>query len=68
MNKYLDISRKLKTKRKVERMCVLKKRYDTNEQAFQKGQRVYRCPHCKGWHRSGELSELVSVCHKRIKQ
>lgn len=46
-------------------MCGEKRRYETEEAAFQKGQRSYHCPHCKGWHRSGQLAKLIAQVRRR---
>jgi hypothetical protein len=34
------------------RMCGLKKKYASHMEATQNGSRVYRCPYCKGFHRT----------------
>lgn len=68
MNKYKAHSRRAQKARKLAAMCGNKHRYATEEEAFQKGQSTYQCPHCKGWHRSGKLAELVSICKRKTNQ
>lgn len=65
MNKYKAQSRKAQKVRKLNAMCINKRRFETEAEAYQKGQRVYKCPHCGGWHRSGKFAELVSVCKRK---
>lgn len=64
MNKYQQQAEEARRARQVARMCGDKKRFDSEQAAEQKGQRVYQCPHCHGWHRSGKLAELVSLVKK----
>ena len=65
MNKYKDQSRKAQKARKLEAMCTSKRRYETEQEAYQKGQRSYLCPYCRGWHRSGAFAELLNVCKRK---
>jgi hypothetical protein len=45
--------------------CIRKKRFATEAEAFQKGQRSYQCRHCGGWHRSGALTKIiVQLAHR----
>jgi len=67
VNKYKAQSRKAQKARKINAMCLNKRRFDCEADAYQKGQRAYECPHCKGWHRSGQLAELVSICKNKPK-
>ena len=60
MNKYRAQSQAAQATRRRERMCDRKKPYPSAEAAQQKGQRTYRCPHCRLWHRSGSLAALVA--------
>lgn len=64
-NKYRAQANESRRRRKVNRMCGQKRRYDSEEAAYQKGQRSYACPHCGGWHRSGKFAELVATVKKR---
>lgn len=64
MNKYKKESKKSQKEIKKRRMCLEKKKYKTEEEAFQKGQRVYLCKYCNHWHRSGSLSRLISKVSK----
>lgn len=65
MNKYKAAARQSQKHRRLVKMCLGKTRYETEAEAIQKGQRHYACPHCKGWHRSGQLAELIAACRKR---
>jgi hypothetical protein len=60
MNKYAEQARAAQRARKMRRMCGDKRRFATAAVAQQKGQRIYQCPHCHGWHRSGQLATLVA--------
>ena len=68
-NKYSKQSKEAQAKRIKEKACGRKKKYATEEEAYQEGQRTYKCPHCSGWHRSGALrSEVVKARKKRGKK
>jgi hypothetical protein len=60
MNKYADFSRQCQKIRRAERMCYNKARFDTQETALQRGQKIYSCPICMGWHRSGAFATLAA--------
>jgi hypothetical protein len=60
MNKYLAQARQAQRARKQRRMCGDKRRFSSAAAAAQKGQRVYECPHCQGWHRSGQEATLLA--------
>lgn len=60
MNKYASLARAARKENKRQRMCDQKTAYPDEAAAFQKGQRSYKCPHCKLWHRSGKLAELIA--------
>jgi hypothetical protein len=45
--------------------CQRKRRYNTEAEAYQKGQSTYHCKHCNGWHRSGALATLISRLTKQ---
>jgi hypothetical protein len=36
-----------------------KRRYETAEAAYQKGQEVYQCRYCYGYHRSGKFGRWL---------
>lgn len=59
MNKYKKHSRKAQKKRRKEKMCINKKPFNNEADAFQKGQEIYKCPYCNKFHRSGQLAKLV---------
>lgn len=65
MDKYKSLRRKAKKERIKKRMCTDKVAYGSTEEAFQKGQRVYECPHCKMFHRSGKIAQLIAEVKKR---
>lgn len=58
VNKYKAQAKEARQARR-RRACERKRRYTTREDAYQQGQRIYQCPVCNGWHRSGELMRLV---------
>lgn len=58
-NKYKGMSQVAAYRR--WRACDRKVAYNTEEEAFQKGQAVYRCRYCGKFHRSGSLATLVAV-------
>jgi hypothetical protein len=64
MNKYKSQSRKSQKKtakdRRRHNMCESKTRYETESDAFQKGQVSYFCGYCKGWHRSGQIGRIAA--------
>ena len=39
--------------------CQRKRAYESEAEAFQKGQRTYRCKYCGKWHRSGALTKFI---------
>lgn len=59
MNKYIKEARSARAEGKRRRMCTDKVAFDSAEDAFQKNQRSYKCPHCKKWHRSGSFMKFV---------
>jgi hypothetical protein len=65
MNKYREHSRAAQKAAKRLKACESKAAFDTEEAAYQKGQRTYRCPHCNKWHRSGAFATLVNTLKKR---
>lgn len=56
-NKYKHLS-KVKDRKK-EKSCTNKKRFETEADAYQKGQFAYYCTICKGYHRSGSLISAI---------
>jgi hypothetical protein len=65
MNKYKAQSQAAQKKRKLEKMCLNKKAFNSPEEAEQKNQRVYQCPNCKKWHRSGAEMRLIRQVEKK---
>lgn len=65
-NKYKRQARAARRDWQRWRMCDRKRRYDTEAEAQQKGQRTYRCPICKKWHRSGQEAELLATVKNRF--
>jgi hypothetical protein len=39
--------------------CERKKKFESADAAFQKGQHVYQCRYCGKWHRSGALTKFI---------
>lgn len=68
MNKYKTQSRHAQRLRKKARQCDQKRRYATPEEAQQKGQQVYQCPQCNGWHRSGQLGSMIAELRRSTKK
>lgn len=65
MNKYKAQSRASQNARRMDKMCLSKRGYETQEAATQKGQGNYHCPNCGKWHRTGQLSKLVAFLSKK---
>jgi len=57
MNKYKTFSAVKDRKR--DKKCSNKRRYDTEQDAYQNGQLIYYCNICGGYHRSGSLIATV---------
>ena len=51
-NKYKRASKEAQKERRLERTCLWKRGFLTEEAATQKGMRTYLCPYCKLWHRT----------------
>lgn len=58
-NRYAHLQKEAQLKRRAEKICYQKKMYANAEEAFQKGQRIYQCPFCRNWHRSGQQAALI---------
>lgn len=58
-NKYAAFSKRAQKNRVKTKMCLNKAAYETEEAAYQKGQRSYKCKFCQKWHRSRSLMTLV---------
>lgn len=63
-NKYEAQARVAQKKRREEKMCTRKHQYASREEAEQPGQRVYNCPFCGLWHRSGSLATLAATLRR----
>jgi hypothetical protein len=59
MNKYDELAKRRRLSRKMQRACKSKRRYETAEAAYQKGQQVYQCRYCYGFHRSGKFGRWL---------
>lgn len=59
MNKYKNFSIAAQNQRKMNKMCLNKVKFKTEEEAFQNNQRFYKCPYCKFFHRSAQLQKLI---------
>lgn len=64
MNKYKRESRQAQAAARKLRACESKVAYDTEQEAYQKGQTVYHCRYCGKWHRSGSFTKLVRTVQK----
>ena len=65
MNKYAKQAKEAKLKRIKKRSCEDKARFKTKDDAYQKGQEVYKCKFCGGWHRSGALAKTLALSKGR---
>jgi len=65
MNKYKKQSGLARMFRKIAKMCLNKKAFETEEEAFQSGQRIYKCKHCGKWHRSGQLATFIAEIKRK---
>lgn len=59
-NRYAHLHKEAQLKRRAEKMCRQKRSFATEEEAFQKGQRIYQCPLCGNWHRSGQQAAFIN--------
>ena len=51
-NKYWKLSKQAQQRFRRHRACDRKRRFETEEEAQIRGQDVYRCKYCDGWHRT----------------
>jgi len=65
MNKYHYISLERKRELRKYNMCTRKVKYKTEEDAYIKNQKYYKCPYCGYWHRSGSLTRLNVILERR---
>ena len=65
MNKYISFSKSAKEERKRKKSCDSKTKFDSPQEAYQKGQTFYLCKYCGKYHRSGSLSRLIAFVRKR---
>lgn len=67
-NKYKKEAKLAQKANKKLRMCESKVQFETEELAYQKNQKIYKCPYCEKWHRSGAFIKLVRTLQKRSKR
>jgi len=60
MDKYKDQKEQIHEQIRREKMCLNKLTFNTKEEAFLKGQRVYKCKFCEKWHRSGQQAKFIA--------
>lgn len=60
MNKYKKFSRKAQAANKKLHACERKIPFNTEQEAYQKGMRIYCCPHCGKFHRATEISKIIA--------
>lgn len=60
VNKYKGKSREAQEKRKRYWSCDRKRGYLTEDDAYQHGQKAYRCRFCGLWHRSGASAKFYN--------
>jgi hypothetical protein len=68
LNKYEAEATETRKQRKLRRMCLDKRAYKTKEAAYQKGMKVYLCPHCRKWHRASLVENYVRKKHVKVKR
>lgn len=66
-NKYAKEAKAAKQANRRWNMCESKVAFDSEEAAFQKNQKTYKCPYCGKWHRSGAFTTLVNTLRNRSK-
>jgi nicotinic acid mononucleotide adenylyltransferase len=64
-NKYEKEAKQARKANRRLRMCESKVAFESEEKAFQKNQKTYKCPHCGKWHRSGTFTTLVNTLQNR---
>lgn len=64
-DKYKHLKREIHKLRSKAKMCIDKKAFDNEEDAFQKGQTFYKCKHCGKFHRSGKLQKFINIVTKK---
>jgi hypothetical protein len=58
-NKYKALSKAAHEERRRQKMCLDKHAYDTQEEALDPHQKIYKCPYCSKWHRTGQLDQYT---------
>lgn len=58
-DKYKNLKRKAQKLRAKKKMCLDKKQFETEQYAYHKGQKSYKCKHCNKWHRSGQMTKFI---------
>jgi hypothetical protein len=64
-NKYADKAKTARAARRRHNHCTRKVAYETEGDAYQKGQVTYQCRYCGKFHRSGSLADMTSYLRKR---
>jgi len=54
MNKYKKLANQIRKQKTKDKMCTNKRKFNTPEEASQKGMNTYECPHCGKWHRTSD--------------
>jgi len=68
VNKYKQGSRDAQKRRRQFNDCLRKASYPSKQAAEIKGQQVYKCPHCKKWHRTTGFSRTLEAVKKTKKK
>lgn len=70
-NKYEKESEEAQKRVREERLqyksCLSKVSFKTEAEAYQKGQKTYKCNYCERWHRASGIESLIGRL-KRIKK
>jgi hypothetical protein len=63
-NKYKNLQKQAQEERRRKKMCQEKVQFKNKEEAQASGQRIYKCPYCKKWHRSGQQAFFIAQMKK----
>ena len=70
-NKYKKQAKQAQKQRKLERACLHKRAFQTEDDASRnwsdaQDQYVYQCPNCDKWHRTTGMSKLIAKVSRRL--
>jgi hypothetical protein len=67
MDKYKRERKKLRRERAIEKGCLNKKTYLTEQEAFHPSQTTYKCKNCGLYHRTNQVNKLISLIRRTQK-